>query len=303
MGEVFYWVFNMSIAASIAGVFVLLLRKIKKLPRRVAAFLWLIPFLRAVLPFGISGKYSLMSLISGFAAKTVVIYEVREIPFVTYMNYAQSAKSYFPVEYKTNVLEKLFEVSFFVWICGFLAFLIAFVSIYLTTVKELSDSEHFEKNVYFSKKIDSPAVYGVFRPKIILPYSAKKLDLTYVLLHERAHMKRRDNLKRIIAFLTVFIHWFNPLSWLFLKSFLSDIELACDEKVLLQCGEENRGKYAAALLDFKENTSVFASAFGGAKVRTRIGHILSYKKMSALSLFFFVVLCGLIFYFLLTNAV
>ena len=303
MSEVFYWVFNMSVAASIAGAFVLLLRRIKKLPRRVASFLWLIPFLRAVLPFGISGKYSLMSLISGFAAKTVVIYELREIPFVTYMNYAQSAKSYFPVEYKTNVLEKLFEVSFFVWICGFLAFFIAFVSIYLATVKELSDSEHFEENVYFSDKIDSPAVYGIFKPKIILPKSAKGSELTFVLLHEGAHIKRHDNLKRIAAFLTVFVHWFNPLSWIFLKSFLSDLELACDESVLLQCGEENRRKYAAALLDFKENTSVFASAFGGAKVRTRIGHILSYKKMSALSLFFFVVLCGLIFYFLLTNAV
>ena len=34
LGEVFYWVFNMSIAATICMVPILLLRRIKKIPRR-----------------------------------------------------------------------------------------------------------------------------------------------------------------------------------------------------------------------------------------------------------------------------
>ncbi len=303
MGEIFYWVFNMSVAASISGCVVLILRRINKLPRRCVEVLWLIPFLRALLPFGLSGKYSLMSLISKFAAKTVVIYELHDVPVASYMNFSQSAKSYFPMEYKTNTLEKLFEVASFVWLCGFAALLLAFLSIYFTTMKELLGSEHLNQNIYLSDKVTSPAVYGIFRPKIIIPLSAKNSRLSYVLLHEQAHIRRKDNLKRYAAFLTVFVHWFNPLAWLFLKSFLADCELSCDESVLSRCGEKNKKEYATALLDFKENSAVFASAFGGARVRTRIGHILSYKRMSALSAFFFVILCVIIFYFLLTNSV
>lgn len=302
MGEIFYWVFNMSIASSVAGIFVFLLRRIKKLPRRFVSALWLIPFFRALLPFGISGKYSLMSLISKFAARTVVIYELREVPIVSYMNYIQAAKSYFPIEYRSNVLEDLFEIAALVWLCGLAAFLIAFLSIYFVTLKEIADSEHFEDNIYFSDKVSSPAVYGIFRPKIIIPASAKNDDLTYVIMHEQAHIKRHDNLKRFVAFFVVFVHWFNPFAWLFLKSFLADLELSCDESVTARCGEENKKKYAAALLDFKESMTIFASAFGGARVRTRIEHILSYRRISALSLFFFVILCVFIFYFLLTNA-
>ena len=117
LGNIFYWVFNMSIAASIAGAVIVALRQIKKLPKRLVHLLWMIPFLRAVVPFGISGKYGLMSLFSKFATKTVVVYELREEPLVTTMNFIQSAKSYFPIEYKSNVLEKLFDTASLIWLC------------------------------------------------------------------------------------------------------------------------------------------------------------------------------------------
>jgi beta-lactamase regulating signal transducer with metallopeptidase domain len=302
LGNIFYWVFNMSIAASIAGAVIVALRQIKKLPKRLVHLLWMIPFLRAVVPFGISGKYGLMSLFSKFATKTVVVYELREEPLVTTMNFLQSAKSYFPIEYKSNVLEKLFDTASLIWLCGVVALVIAFFAIYFTTLHELSASEHFRDNIYFSKKVDVPAVYGILKPKIILPICAKKMDTKYILMHEKAHIRRGDNLFRILGFLVVFLHWFNPLSWVFLKLFLADCELACDESVLKSCGKDEKKLYASALLDFKENATVFASAFGGAKVRTRIENILSYKKMSVFSLICFVILWCAIFYFLLTNA-
>ena len=46
LGEIFYWIFNMSIAATICMVPVLLLRLIKKIPRRIFIWLWLVPFIR-----------------------------------------------------------------------------------------------------------------------------------------------------------------------------------------------------------------------------------------------------------------
>ena len=302
LGEVFYWLFNMSIVTVLTGLPVLLIRQIKRIPKRVTVFLWAIPFLRMVVPFGLGSPYSLLSPLSGITAKTVVVHQFAEGLPVTAMNYTMGAKSYFPIEYKSNVLEKLFDTASLIWLCGVVALVIAFFAIYFTTLHELSASEQFRDNIYFSKKVDVPAVYGILKPKIILPICAKKMDTKYILMHEKAHIRRDDNLFRILGFLVVFLHWFNPLSWVFLKLFLADCELACDESVLKSCGKDEKKLYASALLDFKENATVFASAFGGAKVRTRIENILSYKKMSVFSLICFVILWCAIFYFLLTNA-
>ena len=70
--EVFYWVFNMSIAAAITGVMVMLVRLVKRIPRRFTVFLWAVPFFRMTIPLGLSSPYSLMSLISRITTKTVI---------------------------------------------------------------------------------------------------------------------------------------------------------------------------------------------------------------------------------------
>ena len=116
------------------------------------------------------------------------------------------------------------------------------------------------------------------------------------------HIRRADNLWRILAFLIVASHWFNPLCWLFLKCFLSDLELSCDERVVAKLGYDRAKEYALSLLESRPGTTVFASAFGGAKIRTRIENILSFKKMTWLSLTVFVAPIGAICYVLLTNA-
>ena len=66
LGEIFYWIFNMSIAATICVMPLLLLRLIKKIPRRIFIWLWLVPFIRMCIPVGISSKYGIMALLSYF---------------------------------------------------------------------------------------------------------------------------------------------------------------------------------------------------------------------------------------------
>jgi beta-lactamase regulating signal transducer with metallopeptidase domain len=106
----------------------------------------------------------------------------------------------------------------------------------------------------------------------------------------------------VIAFLVVAVHWFNPLSWIFLKAFLADLELSCDERVLVKLGADRSKEYASALLECKQGATVFASAFGGARIRTRIENILSFRKLTWFSLMAFIALISVIFYVLLTNA-
>lgn len=302
LGEICYWVFNMSIVASFMGLIVLLLRKIKGIPRRVSVFLWLIPFIRMCIPFGMNSSWSLMSLISKFTTKTVTVYEAGDDLAFSFTNTMMAADSYSPMTYKVNILENVFNIAGFVWIIVALAILIALTVIYITTKKETGDSRLLKEGIYLSDKVTGPAVYGIIRPKIVLPSSYEGKDLEYVIRHEKTHIRRLDNLWRIIGFIAASIHWFNPLSWIFLKCFLEDLELACDEMAVANYKSEERKEYARALLSCSQSKSMLVSAFGGAKVRTRIENVLSYKKMTVLSAAGFTALVVIIIYTLITNA-
>ena len=302
MGELFYWLLNMSIAASVTGIVVVLIRLIGKIPRRIFVLFWIIPFIRFCIPFGIGGKYGLMSLLSQFTTKTVTVYKGDYLKF-SMMNTVQAADSYFPVTYKVDLLTDVFRYATYIWAAVMSVIVIVMIVLYLTTIRELKDAAHLRDNIYCSDKILSPAVYGVFRPKIIIPGSYKELEnLDLVILHEQCHIRRLDNLWRVIAFLTAAVHWFNPLAWMFLKMYLSDVELACDESVLSRLGEDGKKRYAHTLLDARQSRTLFASSFGGAKIRTRIEHIISFKKMTAVSAAGLAILAAAIAYILLTNA-
>lgn len=300
--ELFYWLFNMSITASVTGVPVLLIRQFKKIPRRMTVLLWLIPFLRMSVPVGLNSPFSLMSLLSRISSDSLVLYAPWEdVPF-SILNSVMAADSYFPIRYKSVVLENVFGVASIIWIAVFLAILLVMAVTYVTTVREIRDSRHFRDNIYLSSKVLSPGVYGIAKPRILLPASYPDRNMDLVILHEKTHIRSLDNLWRMVALIIAGVHWFNPLSWVFLKYFLADLELACDERVLAKLGAERAKEYAASLLEFRQSTPVFASSFGGAKIRTRIENILSFRKMTLLSLAVFSILICVVCYVLLTNA-
>ena len=300
--EVFYWIFNMSIVAALMTGIIALIGMVKRVPRRMMALLWLIPALRMTVPLGLSSPYSLMSLLSRITTKTVVVLQPMPGMEFSMTNMTMAANSYFPITYKTNILADVFAVASVVWIIVALAILLLLAVLYVTTLHELKDARPLRENIHLSEKVTSPAVYGILRPKIVLPASWVECDLDLVLLHEQTHIRRVDNLWRMLAFVIVAFHWFNPVAWIFLKLLLMDLELACDEGVLVKLGPDRRKEYALSLLDSKTGTNVFASAFGGAKIRIRIENILSYRKMKWISLVAFAALALAISYVLLTNA-
>lgn len=302
IGRICYWVINMSIVASFMGLIVLLIRKIRFIPRRVSVFLWIIPFLRMAVPVGLNSRYSLMSLVSRLMTKTVTVYQPSDDIAFSFSNSIRAAESYSPITYKVNILGTVFSVAGMIWTVVSLALLIALTIIYVSTKNAVADSRLLESNIFFSDKVDSPAVYGIIRPKIIIPGSYEDMELKYIIRHEKTHIKRLDNLWRIIGFITASIHWFNPLSWVFLKAFLNDLELACDEMAVSGYDKEERKEYARTLLSCSGSKSLLVSAFGGAKVRTRIENVLSYKKMTAFSAIGFTLLVLVIIFTLITNA-
>ena len=300
LGEAFYWILNMSITASVTGLLILLLRQIKRLPRRLTVLLWAIPFLRMVLPFGLNSPYSLMSLLSKFSTKTIVIYQSSDDVAFSMTNSVMAADSYFPLTYKTDLLEQVFQIASVIWLAGISVMLLLLTLSYVTTLSDTKKATHLRDNIYLSEEVNTPAVYGILKPRILLPASWGEEEL--ILLHEQTHIRRRDNLWRFLAFVAVIAHWFNPLCWIFLKAFLTDLELSCDECVLSRLGADRRREYARTLLESRPETRVFTSSFGGAKLRIRIENILSFRKITCLSLVAFLILTAVLFYVLLTNA-
>jgi len=300
LSDMFYWVLNISIMGSIAGLIVLVLRKIKAIPRFAVYVLWVLPLLRLWLPFGIANKYSLLSLLSRFTTKTVVIYE--GLPELTTTNSIMLAKRYFPIEYKTDLLASIFNVASVIWVIVAIAAILTSILLYAFTKSELKSPEHMIDNIYKSNKTTSPAVYGIIHPKIILPAAIACGDIDYIIMHERVHIMRKDNLFRIAAVITACLHWFNPLSWVFLKCCFEDMELACDTKVLKDLSENQTKNYARAIIDCAAGKAFLASAFGGAKTKVRIENILSYKKLTFISSLCLAALVVTIAIIIMTNA-
>ena len=301
LAEIFYWLFNMSIAASVTGCVLLLLRRIRWVPRRVTAALWAIPFLRMWIPVGIGSDWGLLPLLSRITTRTVTVFfpgTGEEFPM---SNWVRAANRYFPITYKTELLAGVFSAASAVWAVVGGAIALTLVILYVTTLREIRDARPLRGRVYVSDKVTAPALYGVFRPKIVVSSATAEEGGGFWLLHEQTHLKRGDNLWRILAFATAALHWFNPLAWVFLKCFLADLELACDEGVLRSLTEEERKGYALALVAEAENKTLFVSAFGGAKLKTRIERILSFKKMTAVSFGAFALVAGAVGYLLLTN--
>lgn len=305
LGEVFYWLFNMSLIGTLMGGIVWGIRAIPRLPRRVACWLWIIPALRLWMPVGIGSDWSLMTLISRVTTRTVVLWEQGDVSFGT-TNAIMAANSYFPITYRVNLLEELFRTVAVIWLAVAAAILIALTVLYVTTKRELRDASRLRDNLYLSDKVTSPALYGMLRPRIILPRTwESREELPLIVAHERAHARHGDNLWRMLAFVTAAVHWFNPFVWLFLRTYLSDLELACDERVMHRMDVAQRKAYAHALLNSTRparEQSVFASAFGGARIRVRVERILRYRRISLFSTVCFVLLTCAIAYVLLTNA-
>ena len=304
IGEIFYWVLNASILGAIAGLIVLLLRKVKFLPRFGVYLLWLLPGLRLWIPVGIANKYSLLNLLSQYVTKTIVVWTSEHGTDLTMTNSLQAAAQYFPIVYKTPLLKDIFNVAGFIWLIVAIAAILCSITLYFITNSALKDAEHLSANLYQSEKVISPAVYGILKPKIILPVGVVDTDLAYILKHEQLHVRRKDNLWRVIAVITACVHWFNPLCWLSLKYFFTDMELACDAGVLKKLPANNKKAYASALLACSSNLgkTYYASAFGGAKTRLRIEAILSYKKLTLLSILSFSLLFIVIALTIITNA-
>lgn len=147
--------------------------------------------------------------------------------------------------------------------------------------KQLISAVMEEKNVYGADTVPAPFVMGIFRPRIYMPGRLIGEEREYVLLHERIHIKRMDHLIKLISYLALCIHWFNPLVWAAFFLCARDMEMSCDEAVIRHLGSGAKKDYAVLLLDLSagsQRVKGLTIAFGEGDVKKRIRNVLDYRK-------------------------
>ena len=141
-----------------------------------------------------------------------------------------------------------------------------------------------EKRVYQSDRIRVSFVLGVFSPRIYLPCGLSPREQSLILAHERAHIARGDHLTKLVAYLLLSFHWFNPLLWAAYLLFLRDQEIACDERAVRHFSREERRLYALTLLKSAYRGKLpflkvpSAASFGGGALRDRIRHVMVGRR-------------------------
>ena len=305
---------TMSLTAAIAAGVVMLLRLLlKRVPRWVTCLLWAVVLLRMVCPVGFSLPVSLMPETVSSGAYVERVLPQSETPAstpqaATTTTTAPAATTQTPVTRETVAVTPTGPdrdtVLTILWAAGGIACLAWGAVSYLRLRLRIADAILIEKNVYETDQIDSPFVCGFFQPRIYLPVGLAEPDRRYVLLHEQAHIRRRDYLTKPLAYVALCFHWFNPVLWLSYHLFGRDIETATDQAVIRSFGRTDTAGYAAALLHLGHKPSfpqAVPLAFGEENPKHRIRSVLSYKKPAFWVILIAVVVCVVLGVLLLSN--
>lgn len=144
----------------------------------------------------------------------------------------------------------------------------------------------------YSSQVFSPLTLGLFQPKIILPIDINQQltekQLSLVLLHELAHIQRRDILWNWLAYGITLLHWFNPLIWLASKRMKADMEMACDAKVLAHFSPQDRNDYGLTLINLSQLSSKHPSFSHGLGIlenhRELKNRLINMKEFTTMTL-------------------
>ena len=262
--------------------------------------LWGIVLVRLLLPTAPESRLSLFNARGWFAvdkpAVSMVQVEETEAPVMTTPGAVElpvESGAAFPVEIPAGAQEvertsRWWTVLMMVWAAGvFWHFArLAVASVWLgRRVRRVESGEvqaaseeaarllgtRWKPRVMQSPLVVSPALFGILRPRLLLPVGfAERMsarELRHVFLHEMAHLKRGDLITNALMALAQGLHWMNPLVWFAMRQMRVERELACDELVLRAAGKDSaeRRAYGETILRLMEGVPVrrsFSAAVG-----------------------------------------
>ena len=300
MREIFLRVIYLSEVGSYLMLAVIAARLVLwKAPKNLVCLLWLLVAVRLSIPFSVESAYSVIPAPTSMIMATAGD-EVREEAAGWNISESEKVET---AEGDTTIADLQKEVSerkavtrteinretavsvaMWIWLVG-MAFMSGyFVHSYFRLKNKVSTAVPVVicgEKVYRSDNIESPFLLGVFKPRIYVPGGMEEEILSYAIAHEKAHLKRRDDLIRLAGCLFLIVYWFHPLVWASYVLSGRDMEYACDERVIGSRGSDFKTGYATALLaclSTGKKVIRHRAAFGEIGGKKRIMKILNYRR-------------------------
>lgn len=304
VNEIFIKLVNMSLTASVVILAVLAIRLLlRRAPKLISYCLWSVVLFRLLCPVSFSLPVSLLGTLDApvseqgtmvYIPENIVYTEQPAAELQTPVLVNETADTALPqnTEKVTGSLRERFSsAASGIWAAGVSLMLLYSAGSLMVLLRKLrlssrTGEEQFlqagqRHRIYYNGELPTALVLGVFRPKIFLPEGLSEEEKRYVLLHEEIHIRRCDHIVKIISWLALCVHWFNPLVWA--AFFLSgrDMEMACDEAVLRRLGGDTKKDYSASLLSLAAGRRIVGGvplAFGEGDTGSRIKNVLRYRK-------------------------
>ena len=300
MESLFSNILTASFHGSIVILVVMFLRVLlRKAPRKFICFLWVLAGLRLLMPFEIQSSLSLQPMPEvaqvrqwqSPAAPDPTPRETFPEPPAERQEAQLPQTSESPVSLVTTAKPTVERpkpslnwkgLIPYAWL--FVAACFGFYTIYAYLSLKYKVREAVKiRGGWECDRIETAFILGFIRPKIYIPMGLSPTVRKHILAHERTHLEKGDHWFKMIGFLALALHWFNPLVWVAYVLLCKDIELACDERVVQFMDLEERKSYSAALLSCSTNRAHFAAcpvAFGEVSVKDRIKTVLNYRRPS-----------------------
>ncbi|KMY49744.1 M56 family metallopeptidase [Peribacillus loiseleuriae] len=295
--NLFLVILNMSITASFVALAVIMVRfLLRRAPKIFSYILWAAVAIRLITPVSFTSSFSMLGFVKfqkktgtgfmefvpqeiGMQKNPVVDIGIKEIS-----HFINSSLPVATPMASANPMQIIVWIGSIIWITGVIIFLLFSILSYLKILIKVRTATFVKDNIYETDQIDTPFVCGFLNPKIYIPIGMSDHELSYILLHEKIHIIRRDYLIKPFAFMLLIIHWFNPLMWLSYALMSKDMEMSCDESVVNKMGHQIKGSYSTSLLTLSVSKKGLLTgsplAFGESNVKARIKNILTYRQPS-----------------------
>ena len=286
MGELFAAYLQAGFFGSVIILLVMLLRVImRKAPRQVLCFLWLLAAVRLLVPLNFESVLSLQprvdherirdSVVVGFEAPEVLPEDTE--PAAVPETQPEDTRQEQVPQARKNAAQQLPAL----WLLGMAAVFLYSAISYVYLKHKVREAVKDSDGILESTRIQGPFLLGYEKPRIYMPAGILAQDRRFIVAHEQAHILRGDNWWKLLGFLCGCVHWYNPLVWLGYTLLCRDIEIACDEKVVAGMDLETRKAYSVALLNCGKRLSGLSAcpvAFGEVSLRQRIRNVLAYRR-------------------------
>ena len=291
MAAILTQVLNMSMTGSFVILLVMLARfLLKRSPKIFSYALWSVVLFRLLCPVAFTAPVSVLDMVEPVTNETsnntsTVSYIPATVntqaDFIAVQPGDQPAQTETASEPEEQLHMTPMHAAALLWAAGTVGMMLYSVVQFWRLRSKLIGAMHLNRNIYFADHIDTAFVVGLLQPRIYLPSSVPSNERYYILAHEQHHIRRGDHVIKLLAYLTLCIHWFNPLVWLAFVLSGKDMEMSCDEAVIKRLGVEIRADYSASLLRLATHKKILSGmplAFGEGDTKGRVLNMAKWKK-------------------------